>query len=224
MTGSSSPEETAGGQVGGVAAPKRSLWPLWAMIAVFAAPIVATWFYFFFPEYLPESRSNRGEILQPAVAVPEGLGLTTPDGEPFELASLGGAWTLVYLVAGACDQACIDHLTQVRQIRLGLGEGRKLVERLLLIGDPSAPVDQALMEGAFEGMRVAQTDGGGLTALLAALGSGPEGLGRVYLLDPQGRLAMRYAADAPPQDTLKDLERLLKGSKNWIKGANYGHN
>ena len=47
--------------------PARRLWPLWAMIAVFAAPVVATWFYFFFPQYLPETRSNRGEILHPPV-------------------------------------------------------------------------------------------------------------------------------------------------------------
>lgn len=216
-----SPQETGGGTAEGA---RRGLWPLWAMIAVFAAPVLATWFYFFFPQFLPETRSNRGEILNPPVALPEGLGLTTPDGDPFDPAALNGAWTVVYLASGVCGQACVDHLTQIRQIRLGLGEGRKLVERLLLIGDPSAPVDQNLMAGAFEGMRVAQTDEGGLRALLGALGSGPDGLGRVYLLDPQGRLALRYAADAPPKDTLKDLERLLKGSKNWIKGANYGHN
>jgi cytochrome oxidase Cu insertion factor (SCO1/SenC/PrrC family) len=220
MTGPATPGETAGGPV----ARRRGLWPLWALIAVFAAPILATWFYFFFPEYLPETRSNRGEILKPALALPEGLDLSTLDGDPFDSASLEGAWTLVYLTAGSCDQGCIDHLMQIRQIRLGLGEGRKLVERLLLIGDLSAPVDQALLDDAFAGMGVAQIDGGGLAALLGALGSGPEALGRVYLLDPQGRLAMRYAADAPPKDILKDLERLLKGSKNWIKGANYGHN
>lgn len=220
MTAPATPGETAGAAVG----RRRSLWPLWALIAVFAAPILATWFYFFFPEYLPQTRSNRGEILKPAVALPEGLDLSTLDGDRFDPASLGGAWTLVYLAGGSCDPVCIDHLMQIRQIRLGLGEGRKLVERLLLIGDPSAPLDQALMDDAFSGMGVAQIDAGGLASLLGALGSGPEGLGRVYLLDPQGRIAMRYAADAPPKDILKDLERLLKGSKNWIKGANYGHN
>lgn len=210
-----------------VAGPPRSrrrLWPLYALILVFAAPVVATWFYFFFPQYLPDTRSNRGEILSPAVSLPEGLELLTPEGESFDAASLHGAWTLVYLTRGSCDQACIDRLTEIRQIRLGLGEGRKLVGRLLLVADPSASLDQTLMEGAFAGMGVAQTDDGGLAALLAALGSGPEGLDRVYLLDPQGRLALRYAVDAPPKDILKDLERLLKGSKNWIKGANYGHN
>jgi len=220
MTRPATPGDTVGGAVG----RRRSLWPLWAMIAVFAAPILAAWFYFLFPEYLPETRSNRGEVLKPAVTLPEGLDLSTMDGEPFDPASIEGAWTLVYLAAGSCDQACIDHLMQIRQIRLGLGEGRKLVERLLLIGDPNGPVEQALIDEAFAGMGVAHMDAGGLAALLGALGSGPEGLGRVYLLDPQGRLAMRYAADAPPKDILKDLERLLKGSKNWIKGANYGHN
>lgn len=210
--------------VGEAAPARRGLWPLWALIAVFAAPVVATWFYFFFPQYLPETRSNRGEILSPPVSLPGGMALTTPDGTPFDPSSLRGAWTLVYLAVGVCEQACIDHLIHIRQIRLGLGEGRKLVERLLLIADPSAPLSQILEGDAFAGMGVALTDGGGFAALLGALGSGPEGLGRIYLLDPQGRLVMRYAPDAPPRDTLKDLERLLKGSKNWIKGANYGHN
>ncbi len=202
---------------------RRNLWPLWAMIAVFAAPVVAAWFYFFFPEYLPEAHSNRGEIISPAIALPDGLELTTPAGEPFDLASLEGAWTLAYLADGTCAEDCVQRLVELRQIRLGLGDNRNLVERLLLVADPAGPLDQGLMGRAFEGMRVAGTDRDGLASLLAALGSGPEGLGRVYILDPQGRLMMRYAADAPPKDTLKDMERLLKGSKNWIKGANYGH-
>jgi hypothetical protein len=34
---------------------------------------------------------------------------------------------------------------------------------------------------------------------------------------------MQYAPEAPPQDLLHDLEKLFKASKNWIKGAQYGH-
>ncbi len=55
------------------------------------------------------------------------------------------------------------------------------------------------------------------------LGEGSDSLDRTYILDPMGNLMMRYAADAPAKDTLKDMERLLKASKNWIKGASYGH-
>jgi cytochrome oxidase Cu insertion factor (SCO1/SenC/PrrC family) len=194
------------------------------MVAVFAAPVLATWFYFFFPQYLPGTRSNRGELLSPPVALPAGLALTGPSGAPFDPARLEGAWTLVYLANGGCGPACIQRLTEIRQIRLALGEGQRLVERLLLVGAPQGPLDQALMNGAFDGMHLAQTDGDGLSALLGAMGSGPEGQDRLYLLDPRGNLMMRYAADAPPKDTLKDLERLIKASKSWIKGASYGHN
>jgi cytochrome oxidase Cu insertion factor (SCO1/SenC/PrrC family) len=194
------------------------------MIVVFAAPVLATWFYYFFPEYLPEARSNRGEIINPAIGLPEGLELRTPDGAPFDPNSLQGAWTLVYLADGGCSEPCTQSLVELRQIRLGLGENRNFVERLLLIADPQGPVDGDLMERAFEGMRVAEMDRSAAERLLSALGTGPEGLDRVYILDPQGRLMMRYPAGAPPKDTLKDMERLLKGSKNWIKGASYGHN
>jgi cytochrome oxidase Cu insertion factor (SCO1/SenC/PrrC family) len=203
---------------------RRNLWPLWVMIAVFAAPVVATWFYYFFPDYLPEARSNRGEIINPAIGLPEGLDLRTLEGAPFDANLLEGAWTLVYLADRACSQSCVQRLVELRQIRLGLGENRNFVERLLLIADPQGPVDQGLMDGAFEGMRVAVMDRSASERLLSALGSGPEALDRVYILDPQGRLMMRYAADALPKDTLKDMERLLKGSKHWIKGASYGHN
>lgn len=203
---------------------KRSLWPLWAMVAVFAAPVIATWFYFFYPEYLPDSHSNRGELLDPVIPLQDGISIFGPDEEAFDLSVLNGAWTLVYITSGGCDEPCVEQLIKLRQIRLALGENRKLVERLLLIADPSGPMDQALMEGAFDGMYLAQTDADGLASLSAALGGTGEGLARVYLQDPMGRLMMRYASDAPPEDTLNDMERLLKGSKNWIKGANYGHN
>jgi cytochrome oxidase Cu insertion factor (SCO1/SenC/PrrC family) len=212
----------------GVADPtlvrRRAPWPLILMTLVFAAPVVATWFYLFFPQYLPESRSNRGELLSPPVPLPATLPLVDRDGTPFDSESLEGTWTLLYLSDGACGEACIQRLTQLRQIRLGLGEGRRLVGRLLLVADADPPRDSVLMEGAFAGMQVAGTDRGGRATLLAALGNDEAVLGGVYILDPRGALMMRYAADAAPEDMLKDMERLLKGSKNWIKGANHGHN
>lgn len=204
--------------------PRRSLWPLWAMIAVFAAPVVATWFYFFFPEYLPDSRSNRGEILNPPIDLPADLDLVGPDGAPFDPAVLEGAWTLVYLAGGGCDQTCMGRLIELRQIRLGLGEGRKLVERLLIVADPQRPLDSAILAAAFEGMHLARLDSSATASLLDVLGEGTAGLDRVYLLDPFAKVMMRYRVDDPPEATLNDMERLIKGSKNWIKGAGYGHN
>jgi len=201
----------------------RSLAPLWAMVAVFAAPVIAAWFFYLNPEYLPSGRSNKGELIDPVVVLPSDLALSTPDGSDFPRDVLAGKWTLVYLAGGECGDACRKRLIAMRQIRLALGEGQRNVERLLVLTDPTA-TDLAEKLGAeFAGLHVVLTDAVGGVRLPELLGEGVAALGRIYILDPMGNLMMRYAADAPVRDTLEDMEHLLKASKNWIKGAQYGH-
>jgi len=202
---------------------KRSTTSLWVMVAVFAAPVIAAWFFYLNPEYLPSGRTNKGELIEPVVAVPRDLGLFTPDRAELDRSRLAGKWTLVYLAGGECDDACMEHLIAIRQIRLALGESQMSVERLLIMTDPNAAPIAARLGGELDGMLVALTDAPSGARLLDLLGEGPAALGRVYILDPMGNLMMRYAPEAPAKDTLKDMERLLKASKNWIKGAQYGH-
>jgi len=197
----------------------RSLMPLWVMVAVFAAPVIAAWFFYLNPEYLPSGRTNKGDLIDPVVALPADLALSTRDGTDFSRDLLAGKWTLVYLAGGTCGDACRNQLIAMRQIRLALGESQRSVERLLMLTDATATDLARELGAAFAGMRVA-LGGGRLPELL---GEGTAALDRIYILDPMGNLMMRYAADAPARDTLEDLEHLLKASKNWIKGAQYGH-
>ena len=202
------------------ATPPRSPWPLLVLVAVFAAPILVAWFLYFNPEYLPTTRSNRGELITPMVKLDSDSGLANPDGSPFDLSPLSGKWTLVSLNRAPCSDACRRRLTDLRQIRLALGEPRFSVERLQIL---TGADDTAALTGEFEGTHIALAQGPAGDKLLGALGEGSASLDRTYILDPMGNLMMRYAADAPAKDTLKDMERLLKASKNWIKGASYGH-
>jgi len=197
----------------------RSLAPLWAMVAVFAAPVIAAWFFYLNPEYLPSGRTNKGELIDPVVALPADLALSTPEGADFPRDLLAGKWTLVYLTGGTCDDACRNRLDAMRRIRLALGESQRSVERLLVLTDATATDPARALGAEFAGMRVAL----GGVRLPELLGEGTAALDRLYILDPMGNLMMRYAADAPARDTLEDMERLLKASKNWIKGAQYGH-
>lgn len=209
------------GQVAGD--KKRSITPLLLMVVVFAAPIIAAWFYYLNPEYLPSGRTNKGELIDPLVTLPSDLGLFTPAGAELDRSGLEGKWTLVYLAAGACSDACREHLIAIRQIRLAVGEGQLSVARLLILTDPDAVVLAGELGADFDGMKVALTDAASGVRLLDLLGHGDAALDRIYILDPIGNLMMRYAPDAPAQDTLEDMERLLKASKNWIKGTDYGH-
>jgi cytochrome oxidase Cu insertion factor (SCO1/SenC/PrrC family) len=200
---------------------KRGLGSLWALLIVFALPVLAAWFLYFNPEYLPAGRSNRGELIEPLVTLPTDRALSTPEGTPFAMDALSGRWTLVFLTQSPCTAACENKLGEVRQIRLALGESRLSVERLLLLTGPSPPSSK--LAGDLAGTQVALLSPEATRILLPQLGPDKAPLDRIYILDPLGRLMMRYAPEAPPKDVLKDMERLLKASKNWIKGAQYGH-
>jgi cytochrome oxidase Cu insertion factor (SCO1/SenC/PrrC family) len=201
----------------------RRLLPLLAMVAVFAAPVLAAWFFYLNPEYLPAARSNRGELLEPVVPLEASLGLERAGGGAFDLSGLAGRWTLVTVSVGPCLEDCRRRLSDQGQVWSALGESRLSVERLLVVTTPpSGPAASAERLAAdLRGVHVAVAGAVASTALAGVLGS--DGLDRHYILDPLGRLMMRYAQNAPPEDLLKDMERLLKASKNWIKGAQYGH-
>ena len=201
-----------------VAPRRRSLFPLWAMLAVFALPVVSAWFLYLNPEYLPTTRSNRGDLIEAIVTLPTGEDLLSVEGAPFDSDKLSGRWTLVVLGQASCSEPCLEKLREIRQIRLALGESRLSVERLLLATDSGFVVESELA-----GTQVATLTPAGAQHLLDQLGDDASAYDRIYILDPMGRLMMRYRADAPAKDILKDMERLLKASKNWIKGAQYGH-
>jgi len=203
--------------------PKRGTAPLWIMVGVFAAPVIAAWFFYLNPDYLPAGRTNLGELIEPLAPLPEDVALTTPAGDLFDRRVLEGKWTLTYLAGAVCGEDCMRRLADMRQIRLALGESSLSVDRLAIVTDPSGVQMASGIERDFEGMQVALTDAAGGMRLLDLLGEGAAGLDRLYILDPMGNLMMRYAPDAPAKDTLKDMGRLLKASKNWIKGAQYGH-
>ena len=215
------PEQT--GQGAGAGTERRGVRPLLIMVGIFAAPVLAAWFFYLNPQYLPSGRGNLGTLISPVVAVPADLRLTTPAGVALDRSELEGKWTLVYLGGGDCPDACRERLHDLRQIRLALGDGSLSVERLLILTDPGASATGAALAQEFRGMAVAVTDEAGAAWLIGALGQGPQALDRVYILDPMGNVMMRYASDAPAKDILKDMGRLIKASKNWIKGAGYGH-
>ena len=196
---------------------RPSLFPLWAMLFVFALPVVSAWIYYFNPELLPAKRANRGELIAPVRPWPPELTLGGVDGRPLLEGMLQGHWTLLTVQRSPCDAACRSRLGELRQIRLALGESGQAVERMLLLVGPAGDTVDGL------GAKIARLEQGLTAALEAFLGPGEPVWNRVYIVDPMGNLMMRYAEDAAAKDVLKDMERLLKASKNWIKGAQYGH-
>ena len=176
---------------------------LLALIALFAAPIVAS--YVAFHYFRPGGGASYGELIRPPQAVTTTLFLRAGGGE-FGFSQLRGRWVIVASDSGACPDSCTAKLTLMRQLRLMLGRNAGRLERVFVADDtvPLAPEVLAPYEGT-----VAITPPPGTALPLAPVND----RAHYYLVDPLGNVMMRFPADAEPRRMFRDLERLLKASQ-----------
>jgi cytochrome oxidase Cu insertion factor (SCO1/SenC/PrrC family) len=175
---------------------------------IFFVPIVGAWLLnVFAPDWRPFGTLNHGTLVQPVRPV-SAAGLLQSDGRPLAPGYLSGRWTLVHLSEGDCGQSCSEALARSRRIQQALGDDMNRVQLLFVVTRPLAAswaqpppgVDLALANADWlTHFRFAETDAGRDL--------------RIFLVDPQGYLMMRYDQDADQRGLLADLERLLKISK-----------
>lgn len=181
----------------------RARLKLVAIMALFAAPIAASYLAFHF--FRPEAKGNYGELLAPPATITTAQFLRTGGGE-FRFQDLGGKWVLIASDSGACPESCTAKLTLMRQVRLMLGRNAGRLERVFVADDTRPLAAEAL--APFEGT-VAITPPTGMALPLAPVND----RAHLYLVDPRGFVMMRFPAQAEPRRLFKDLERLLKASQ-----------
>ena len=105
-----------------------------------------------------------------------------------------------------CEQQCAQHLGRLLLVQLALGRDQDRVQRALWhVGDRPDFDDPKLTVHALD-------DGAG-RGVAEALGVERLEDGRVYVADPRGLVILSYPPDVEQKELLRDLERLLTGSK-----------
>ena len=149
----------------------------------------------------PAKASSHGELLTPPRELPP---LFDATGKPLDKTAFNDHWSLVVAGAGPCEAACKKWIVATRQIHVALYKQMSRVQRSWLT-DQSTPDTTALL--------AVQPDLHTLVATgsMARRSFDLDAAGhRVYVLDPAGRIILRYAPDADPRGILKDMERLLR--------------
>lgn len=182
---------------------RRSSRTLWLILALCAAPIVASYAAYYW--WQPTGHVNYGELIEPRQL--PGATLARIDGRRFTLRELEGQWVLLAAAPAACDEKCREKLVYMRQVRLAQGKETDRVERVWLVTDGVAP-DAALLT-EHPGLIVVR-DG---EPIVGALPAQRSPIDHVYVVDPLGNLMMRFPANPDPRKMLKDLSRLLRHSK-----------
>jgi len=195
---------------------KRGRWKMLAVMAVCAAPVIASYFTYYVIR--PEGRRAYGELVEPQRPLPS-ITATTLDGGKVPLPSLQGQWLLVSVAGGACDRACEQHLYLQRQLRESLGRDKDRVDWVWIVPD-NVPVREDLKQ-AVAAATVLRVDAAQLDQWLQPA-QGHALADHLYIVDPMGHWMMRFpaAADASHAASVRrDLERLMRGSAGWDKAG-----
>jgi hypothetical protein len=189
---------------------RRSRVKLWLVVAICAAPVIASYVAYYFVR--PSARSNYGTLIDPQRPMPA-LDLKTLDGRPFDSKALLGKWTMLMVAGGACPADCVDRLYHMRQVRLTTGRERDRVERVWLIPD-QAPLSTMLMR-EYDGTGMLRANAAELARWLPQdPAEAPDAWeDHIYIIDPLGNLMMRFPLAADPNKTKVDLKKLLSASR-----------
>ena len=188
-------------------------WKMLAVLAVCAAPVIASYFTYFVIR--PQARSNYSELIMPPREIPASLPLVTLAGERVTPASLRGQWLLVVVADAACDAACEERLFLQRQLRETFGKDKDRVDKIWLVTDAGTPrpeVLQAVSQGQpAQVLRVPREELG--RWLVPAEGRRLDE--HVYIIDPLGQWMMRPPVGPDPRKLKRDMDRLLTASASW---------
>lgn len=183
-------------------------WKLFAIIAICASPMIASYLTYYVIK--PQGRTNYGTFIESGVhSIPAELNTTSLDGKATPLKDFEGKWILLQVDAGACAEACSHKLYDMRQLRLTQGRERDRIERVWLITDQT-PLDTVLMR-EFDGTRMLRAQAAAVSKWLPTeAGTTPSD--HLYVIDPLGRLMMRFPKNRDPNQIKKDLGKLLRAS------------
>jgi hypothetical protein len=194
---------------------RKGRWQMLLVLAVCAAPVVASYLAYYVIR--PGLRStNYSELIQPTRTMPASLGLRSLQGAALETTSLRRQWLLVVAGPSTCAQACQDRLVMQRQLHQMLGKERPRVDKIWLLTDNAAP-DAALLQGLTQGddpVQVLRVSGSALAGWLTPA-PGTELDDHLYVVDPMGEWMMRTPPKPEPQRVKRDLDRLLRASASW---------
>ena len=187
---------------------KSSNWKLFLVLAVCAAPVVASYLTYYVIK--PEGRTNYGDLIDPRAHPMPVLGATTLDGKSAELTEYKGRWVMLQIADGDCNHDCRTKLYEMRQLRLAQGKDKDRVERVWLITDQITPDSKLMSE--YDGTRLLRVDEKVVKPWLPAEQSAVPS-DHIYLIDPLGNLMMRFPKNGDPNKIKKDISKLLKASR-----------
>lgn len=182
--------------------------------AMFLLPLLLAWFmYTGTIDYKPASTRNYGQLVEPPLPLSWEnvylVSLSRDENQPASI-ELEKHWVVLQPVPAACDESCVQQITQLRQIHRAAGRNQSRIRIALLMQDSASAADFNRMQQIYPEYKLITNPAGTLQDVML---QASENLAATYLIDPLGNIMMVYATGADPNHLKKDLKRLLTWSK-----------
>jgi len=184
----------------------RNLKTIGALAAVFLLPLALSFWMYYGNNWVPASRTNHGELINPARPLPHAE-LREANGNVAPANLLSDKWALAYIGDGACDDTCKSSLYFMRQTRLSLNNEMTRVARVFFATGTCC--NREFLEREHPGLVVIDATGPEAQELLGAFPR-TEQAHSLFIIDPLGNLVMRYDTQDDPKGLLTDLKKLLR--------------
>jgi len=188
------------------------------LLAIFTLPVLAAYaVYFLFPGLRPTGTTNYGQLVAPMARPLPALDLRDADGKPAAAGLFKGKWSMVYVGAAGCAQACQTEIYLSRQVRTSLALNARRVQRLYIAPDAqSLAAAKALFPPAEHPDLLLLADAGAAGSRAADFFQ-PGQPDALYMVDPLGNWFMVYPPKADQNADFKgigkDLKKLLNQSQ-----------
>jgi hypothetical protein len=188
----------------------RNLRMLAMLGGLFLLPLAISFWMYYGTDWRPARHVNHGELISPARPLPQ-IDLppaiatrAAPEARAAPSELFRRKWSLVYIGAGSCDDACRHTLYVMRQTRLSLNNEMTRVERVFLVTGQCCA--REFLEHEHPGLAV--LDATRAPALLDVFPASDRATA-LFIVDPLGNLMMSYDARQNPKGLLEDLKKLL---------------
>lgn len=172
---------------------------IFALLTLFAVPMLAALFIYKNPQHAIHSTVNHGTLLQQKISLDE-LNLQDQAGNRIHHPPWGKKWKLLYVVVHPCSSQCKENLMLIHNVILALGKNRNRVAPLIAtVGDKSELVPNTLI--------VTKKDYAHWS------GQASTDKNKLFLIDPLGNAVLSYEDNFVPRDLFKDLRLLLSTSQ-----------
>jgi cytochrome oxidase Cu insertion factor (SCO1/SenC/PrrC family) len=184
---------------------RKTPWQAIILAVLFFGPLAAAWLLYFHSDWRPGETAVHGELINPAVPLPElaGPGGTDP---------LRGHWSLLYVSPSACGEDCREALYRMRQTDTALGRRGARVETVMLPGTEMP--DAGFLNREHPDLIVLSPESAAAVRLEKSLpeAARADGTG-ILVVDPLGNLMMRFDLGSNPKGMYEDLKKLLRVSR-----------